>query len=55
VKRLESWVQQVIVEVSGGITENLVDYAEAKVDIVSVGELTHSVRALNLSLEIVRE
>jgi nicotinate-nucleotide pyrophosphorylase (carboxylating) len=43
-----------IVEVSGGITEeNLVEYAEAKIDIISLGELTHSVRALNLSLEIV--
>jgi nicotinate-nucleotide pyrophosphorylase (carboxylating) len=47
---------KVIVEVSGGITaENLVEYAEAKVDIISLGELTHSVRALNLSLEIVKE
>jgi nicotinate-nucleotide pyrophosphorylase (carboxylating) len=47
---------KVIVEVSGGITaENLVEYAEARVDIISLGELTHSVRALNLSLEIVKE
>jgi len=45
---------KLIVEVSGGITEeNLVEYAEAKIDIISLGELTHSVRALNLSLEIV--
>jgi nicotinate-nucleotide pyrophosphorylase (carboxylating) len=47
---------KVIVEVSGGVTaENLGEYAEAKVDIISLGELTHSVRALNLSLEIVKE
>jgi len=45
---------KLIVEVSGGITEeNLLEYAEAKIDIISLGELTHSVRALNLSLEIV--
>jgi nicotinate-nucleotide pyrophosphorylase (carboxylating) len=47
---------KVIVEVSGGVTaENLGEYTEAKVDIISLGELTHSVRALNLSLEIVKE
>jgi nicotinate-nucleotide pyrophosphorylase (carboxylating) len=47
---------KLIVEVSGGITEeNLMDYAEAKVDIISLGELTQSVKALNLSLEIVKD
>ena len=47
---------RVIVEASGGITaENLMEYAKAKVDIISLGELTQSVRALDLSLEIVKE
>jgi nicotinate-nucleotide pyrophosphorylase (carboxylating) len=45
---------KVLLEASGGITgENLVDYAAAGVDLVSLGELTHSVKALDVSLEIV--
>ena len=45
----------VLLEVSGGITgENLLEYAKAKVDIISMGELTHSVKALDISLEIVK-
>ncbi len=45
---------KVLLEASGGITgENLMDYAAAGVDLVSLGELTHSVKALDVSLEIV--
>uniref|UniRef100_A0A832I3Z8 Probable nicotinate-nucleotide pyrophosphorylase [carboxylating] n=1 Tax=Eiseniibacteriota bacterium TaxID=2212470 RepID=A0A832I3Z8_UNCEI len=41
------------VEVSGGVTLDTVRaYAETGADYVSVGALTHSARALNLSLEI---
>jgi nicotinate-nucleotide pyrophosphorylase (carboxylating) len=44
---------KVILEASGRITaQNLIDYAKATVDIISMGELTHSVRALDISLEI---
>ncbi len=46
---------KVILEASGGITsENLLDYAAAGVDLLSLGELTHSVNSLDISLEIVR-
>ncbi len=46
--------ERVLLEVSGGITaENLLQYANAEVDIISMGELTHSVKALDISLEIV--
>jgi len=39
--------------VSGGITlETVRDYAGTGVDYISVGALTHSAPALNLSLEI---
>jgi nicotinate-nucleotide pyrophosphorylase (carboxylating) len=39
-------------EASGGITlENIRAYAEAGVDYISVGALTHSVRSLDLSLK----
>ncbi len=45
---------KVLLEVSGGITEqNLLEYASAQVDIISIGALTHSVKALDISLEIV--
>jgi len=45
---------KILLEASGGITgENLVEYAAAGVDLVSLGELTHSVKALDMSLEIV--
>lgn len=41
------------VESSGGITlDTIVSYAEAGVDFVSVGALTHSVKSLDLSLKI---
>jgi nicotinate-nucleotide pyrophosphorylase (carboxylating) len=44
---------KILLEASGGITaENLLNYAAAQVDIISMGELTHSVRALDMSLEI---
>ena len=43
----------VLIEISGGITEeNIRDYAIHAVDIISIGSITHSVRALNVSLEI---
>ena len=45
---------KVLLEVSGGITEqNLLEYASAKVDLISMGSLTHSVKALDMSMEIV--
>jgi nicotinate-nucleotide pyrophosphorylase (carboxylating) len=45
----------VLLEISGGITsENLMEYAAAQVDIISLGELTHTVKALDISLEIVK-
>jgi len=46
----------VLLEISGGITsENLMEYAAAQVDILSLGELTHTVKALDISLEIVKK
>jgi nicotinate-nucleotide pyrophosphorylase (carboxylating) len=44
---------KVLLEVSGGITEqNLLEYASTQVDIISMGALTHSVKALDISLEV---
>jgi len=44
---------KVLIEVSGGITEeNLLQYAKLEPDIISVGSLTHSVKAVDISLEV---
>ncbi len=52
VKSIDS---RIIVEISGGISrENIGDYA-AFADVISVGALTHSVRACSLSMDIFRE
>ncbi|MFQ6095436.1 MAG: carboxylating nicotinate-nucleotide diphosphorylase [Candidatus Bathyarchaeia archaeon] len=46
---------KVLIEVSGGVTEeNITDYAETGPDIISLGSLTHSVKAVDMSLEIVK-
>jgi nicotinate-nucleotide pyrophosphorylase (carboxylating) len=44
---------RVVLEASGGIaSENVCDFARTGVDVVSLGEITHSPRALNISLEL---
>jgi nicotinate-nucleotide pyrophosphorylase (carboxylating) len=46
---------QILLEASGGITEgNLLEYGSTGVDVLSLGVLTHSVRALDISLEITK-
>jgi len=46
---------KVLLEASGGITtENILAFASTGVDIVSLGELTDSVKAIDLSLEITK-
>jgi len=49
----EKYYGKVIVEASGGITaENIMRFASTGVDVVSLGEITQSPRALDVSLEI---
>lgn len=44
-------VEGILLEATGGITlENVMQYAETGVDLISIGALTHSVKALDLSL-----
>lgn len=51
--RRENLWDYVLVEASGGISEeNLLEYAARGVDAISIGALTHSVRALDLSQRI---
>jgi nicotinate-nucleotide pyrophosphorylase (carboxylating) len=46
---------KILVESSGGIIEsNLLKFAAAGVDIISLGEMTHSAKALDISLEITK-
>ncbi len=47
-------LSQIIFEASGGITEkNIREWIQTGVDIISLGSLTHSAHAANLSLEII--
>jgi len=46
---------KVLLEASGGITaENIVEFASTGVDLVSLGEVTQSPKALNVSLEVTK-
>jgi nicotinate-nucleotide pyrophosphorylase (carboxylating) len=43
----------IIIEISGGINfDNIYDYAISRPDVISIGSLTHSVQAIDFSLEI---
>ncbi|HEY6305154.1 MAG TPA: carboxylating nicotinate-nucleotide diphosphorylase [Candidatus Angelobacter sp.] len=54
VTRVRSSSRKVPIEVSGGIRlENVRAYAETGVDYISVGSLTHSLQAVDLSMRIV--
>ena len=45
--------QNSLIEVSGGITdETILDYANLGVDIISIGAITHSVKAFDISMKI---
>ncbi len=58
IKRLRNagLYKNVLLEISGGIdSETLLDYALAKVNIISMGELTHSAKSLDISLEIIKK
>lgn len=56
VKKIRATGREISVEASGGIVlENIRDYALAGVDYISVGALTHSSPAVDLSMRIVAE
>ena len=51
-KAVDQIAADCVVEASGGITlENVAEVARSGVDIISIGALTHSVRALDISLD----
>ncbi len=48
-------IGKITLESSGGITaENILEYASTGVNVLSVGEITHSVKNIDISLEITR-
>lgn len=52
-KAVESTAGRALLEVSGGITlDNIEEYARTGVDLISVGALTHSVRSVDVALEV---
>jgi nicotinate-nucleotide pyrophosphorylase (carboxylating) len=52
VKRVREQAPRTLIEVSGGVTlDRMRELAKSGVDIISVGALTHSARAVDLSLE----
>lgn len=52
--KTESLREKILIEVSGGIDlNNIAEYAETGVDVVSSGYITHSAESLDLSLEII--
>ncbi|AEG18721.1 carboxylating nicotinate-nucleotide diphosphorylase [Methanobacterium paludis] len=45
---------RILIEVSGGINpDNVVEYAKTGVDVISMGYITHSAQALDISLDVV--
>jgi len=53
-KAVEATAGKAVLEASGGITaETLSDVARTGVDIISMGALTHSVKALDISLDVI--
>ncbi len=45
--------ERILIEASGGITEaNILEFADTGVDIISLGELTHTTKALDISLDV---
>jgi nicotinate-nucleotide pyrophosphorylase (carboxylating) len=53
VKRVRERRPQTVIEVSGGVTlDRIRDISKAGVDVISVGALTHSARAINYSFEM---
>lgn len=56
-EEIKEWIKYVpegiVTEASGGITlENLADYKDCGVDVISLGFLTHSVKALDISAKV---
>ncbi|MDO8548837.1 MAG: nicotinate-nucleotide diphosphorylase (carboxylating), partial [Ignavibacteria bacterium] len=53
-KAVELCKEKVLTEASGNISlKNIREVAETGVDFISVGELTHSVEALDISMKII--
>jgi nicotinate-nucleotide pyrophosphorylase (carboxylating) len=53
ISKINNIKNNILFEASGNINEkNIKEYSETGVDVVSLGMLTHSVKAFDMSLEI---
>jgi len=53
VKRVRERAPRTVIEASGGVTlDRMHDISKTGVDVVSIGALTHSSRAINFSCEL---
>ena len=53
--RQRGHLEKITLESSGGITaENILEYASTGVNVLSLGEITHSVKSIDLSLDITK-
>jgi len=53
IKKYQKQLKNTVLEASGMINEkNIKDYAKSGVDIISIGKITHSAPALDISLRI---
>jgi nicotinate-nucleotide pyrophosphorylase (carboxylating) len=53
VKRVRERRPQVVIEASGGVTlDRIREISKTGVDVVSIGSITHSARAIDFSCEI---
>ena len=45
---------KIIIEISGGINlDNIANYRDLDIDCISIGSLTHSVKAVDIGLDII--
>jgi len=55
VKLIQKKDKEILIEVSGGVSlENVVEIARTRVDLISVGRLTHSVKSVKMGLHIIK-
>lgn len=53
IKKIKKYNKDIFFEASGGISlENVAKFADVDVDVISIGSLTHSPRAVDLSLDL---
>jgi len=53
IKEIRRVNSKIIIEISGGINlENIKNYRDLDIDYISIGSLTHSIRAVDIGVDI---